>query len=191
MEHKNHLSLRIVNSILLLASLGLCIIAMIKNSSDTSAFGSNPLTTICDVLNILMLAFGLVYMLMNYSKNAAIIYKAYFVMLYIGIFVQAILLPSAPYFNTTYLLIFNLISLSAVAVLSVASDLGRKKSFLFATLFVLCRLVLLITFIVKVPGYGTATIGVVSAGVSNFLIALTTGVMVIGKYLDKNERGTK
>lgn len=189
MENKKHLPLRITNAILLAASLVLCVVAMIKNSTDTSAFGNNPMTTICDVLNILMLAFGLVYLLMNYSKNAAIIYKFYFAVLYVGTFVQAILLPSAPYFNSTYLLALNLIALSAIAVLSIASDLGRNNSLILVSLFILCRVALFVIFISNTSIDGSAVIGVISSGVSNLLISLTTGYMVLGKYTDKKDRG--
>ena len=127
MESKKHLPLRITNAILLVASLALCVFAMINNSNDTSKFGNNPLTTICDVLNILMLTFGLVYLLMNYSKNAAIIYKAYFVALYLGAFLQIVLQSTSngPMFS----FVSFLISFSAIVVLATAKDLGRNKSF--------------------------------------------------------------
>ncbi|MBQ0026351.1 MAG: hypothetical protein KBS79_03160 [Lachnospiraceae bacterium] len=190
MEQKKHLPLRIVNSILLLASLAFCVIAMIKNPADTSAMGTNPFTTVCDVLKILMLAFGLVYMLMNYSKNASVIYKVFFVVLFIGTFIQAVYSASTPNYSV-YKTVLNLIPVAAIAVLAVAKDLGKKNTMLLTIVFVLCRLVLLINYIINISDYGTGAVGILSTGVANLLIALTTGVMVIGKYLDKTERGTK
>lgn len=188
MENKKHLPLRITNAILLAASLALCVFAMINNPTDTSFFGSNPLTTVCDVLNIFMLTLGLVYLLMNYSKSAAIIYKAYFVALYIAAFLQILLISSIN--GSTLFITLYLISLSAIVVLATASDLGRNKSLLLAVLPILCRLVILIRFFMNISNYGTTLIGVLSSNVSYFVISLVTAYMVLGKYTDKKDRGT-
>ena len=191
MEQKKHLPLRIVNSILLLASLMLCVVAMVKNSADTSSWGTNPLAIICTSLNILMLAFGLVYMLMNYSKGAAIVYKCFFVALFIGTFIQTVYLSSAPNSPSAYRTVLQLIPVAAIAILAAAKDLGKKNTIFLTIVFVLCRVISLISAIVDLSHFGTAAFGVLSANISNLLISLTTGVMVIGKYLDKTERGAK
>ena len=191
MEQKKHLPLKIVNSILLLASLVLCVIAMIKNPADTSALGTNPLVPVCDVLKILTLAFGLVYMLMNYSKSAHIVYKCFFAALFFATFMQVVAMMLHPASFSIYNSVLNLIPIAAIAVLATAKDLGKKNTLLLTLVFVLCRLVLLIDYIINISHFGTAAIGMLSGGIANFLVALTAGIMVIGKYMDKTERGTK
>ena len=191
MEQKKHLPLRIVNSILLLASLVLCVIAMINNPADTSIWGTNPLTTVCDVLNILSLAFALVYMLMNYSKSASVIYKCFFAALFIETFIRTVYLLSAPNSAAAYVAVLQLLPVAVIAVLAVAKDLGKKNTVFLTVVFVLCRLAELIRAVANFSHFGTAAFGVLSANISSLLIALITGFIVIGKYLDKTERGTK
>ena len=43
----------------------------------------------------------------------------------------------------------------------------------------------------RITQFGPSTIGVLSSEVSYFVISLTTAYMVLGKYADKKDRGTK
>ena len=190
MEKKKYLPVRIIHAILLLASLGLCVYALIKSPADTSKYGASWLSIVVTLLDLLMLTFGLAYLLMNYSKSAAIIYKVFFALLFTGAFVQTIFLATLPESEPAYIIVLNIIPVAVVSALAVAKDLGRTNTVILVTTFILCRLILMIVIFANLSDYGSGAVGAISNCVSNLLIAITTGLMVFGKYLDKAQRGT-
>ena len=190
MENKKYLPLKIVHSILLVAVLVLCIIAFAMNNKDTSVYGNNIVTIIASVFNIIALIFGAIYMLMGYTKKAAPFYKLFALALMVtSVFQIALIMSNViyPLFNS----FLYLISLVGTTVLVIAKDLGKVKTYITVFVLLICRLILVLLVVVGLSNLGSASIGVLSAVVSDLLLAGTAAIMATGKYLDKAERGTK
>ena len=187
---KKHLPLRIVHSVLLIAALVFCIVALIKNPTDTTVYGGNPIVIVCDLLNIVTLAFGAVYIAMGYEKRAAIFYKMFMAALTVAAVFQVALLMTNVILPFSLALLY-LVALVMTTILAVSQDLGKTDTYIVVTVLVLCRCVLLISMLSSLSFFGTSVIGVLSASIASLLTAITAGLAVCGKYLDKAERGAK
>lgn len=78
-----------------------------------------------------------------------------------------------------------------LTIMAVAKDLGKTKTLIVALICILCRVILLILSLCNLKIFGTAALGLLGNDIVNILFAITTAFMVMGKYLDKTERGTK
>jgi len=128
---------------------------------------------------------ALVYACNGYKKDASI----YFLLTAIGIAIVTAcsLYMYAPYiYESTYILIdftTALIGFAVAAIFAVAKNLGKKKSYVLCSFFLLA---LIIDVVISIPlGWLTVVIYLASA-VHRILFC----IMVYAKYRDKDARGT-
>lgn len=190
MESKKYLPLKIIHLILLAAAEVLCIAAIVTSSGDKSASGS-ILGSLCHILEFLCLGTGITYFLRGYKKSAASYYKFFMYTFLVMVFVQTVRhmveLGSLNIFNAC----LYLIPLVMITTLAVAKDLGKTKSYIVAVILLISYI---IPFAFAIPLAMEkdliAAIGLLSSDIANILIAITSLLMVVGKYIDKTERGT-
>ena len=191
MKDEKYLPIRIIHLLLMLATLVLCIIALIQSPTDTSIYGKNPLTMVSNVLNILALICGMVYIARSYKKNAAMYYKVFMTTLFVAELIQMANIFTLPISYSAFDIIINIIPVICIGILAAAKDLGKKKTIIVASVYVACRIIRLICNIAIIDSLGEDKLSVISLCIENLTVALTAGGATIGKYLDKAERNAK
>ncbi len=140
---------------------------------------------IMDSLMILSLISIAVYCAFGFTKKAALFYK-----LFICIFAVAKLVNICILSNGIFgadVLLPNSIIFGMLCVLGFATDLGKTKSLIFGLIAALASVVeLIICAINNFEGF----LGVVPA-IANTAICAVLLLMILAKYYDKAERGSK
>ncbi len=189
MESKKYLPLKIIHLILLAAAEILCIAAIVTSLSDASASGS-LLGNICHVLEFLCLGTGITYFLRGYKKSAASYYKFFMYTFLVVVFVQTVKHMVELGNINIYKACLYLIPLVMITTLAVAKDLGKTKSYIVAVILLISYV---IPFAFAIPlainQNLISAIGLLSSDIANIIIAITSLLMVAGKYIDKTERG--
>ena len=189
MENKKYLPLKIIHLIFIVLGLGFYAYTLfgLKNAfpdtKDAVFVGIFTVATICALIS------GFLYLVHGYKKNAAAYFKGYVWILLINeIFT---IIWNNEITGSYYLKFIWTICLVLLTILTVGKDLDKAKSFTVAGLFFAGKLILLIYFLSKMQALGSAGINVVLGAAGQIVLAITTGLIVCGKYLDKAERGTK
>lgn len=189
MENKKYLPIKIVHLILLIASLVMSIIALIKYSADDSVYATSIFPVVCTVINIAALVVGFIYLIKGYKKNANWYYKAFmrlcvlFDILLMTYFSQIII----PYYET----FVYMVSTIMLVVLAVGKDLGKRETYIFFVVMLICQAVPFVTSLRVLSSFGSSAFGILSQQIANILNVGTIGFMIAGKYIDKSERGTE
>lgn len=142
--------------------------------------------------SIATLVIGLIYAISGYKKNASTFYKTF-----MGMYLFSCVLSLATlvqyFINNNSLLSVNsilvilclVISIFASFKLGFSLDLGYNKSRVFALMIMLSNLIKLVgDLIFKLPMS-------LPIDFSNFVFACILLVFVLGKYIEKDNRGTK
>ena len=168
----------------------LCLASLALSAMDTAKMFNTEglLISITQILCSLSVIFALLYSVYGYSKNAA----GYFSLLtgsmlltdFCGTLTNVVstadavavrLLPTAMY----------MISYACLAVLLIAKDLKKKKSFALVGVIIAAYAV---RTACHIASYGlTESYNVI---LSNLSLALVLGIMIFAKYKDKANRGT-
>lgn len=149
------------------------------------------------VIGLLGCACALYYMFKGYSKNAALAYKAFMVVVFVTFQFMTITI------NMKNDLIASVVSLAAclkaafALSLALSSDMGEKLGKGMALTIAVVATVELVAAILFIPVSDVArggTITIVAAALrsaSNLFVAWMGYAMTLAKYKDKVERGTK
>lgn len=189
MENKKYLPLKIVHLIFIVLGLGFFVYTLFglqndfSNTKDAVFVGIHNVATICALIS------GFLYLVHGYKKNAAAYFKGYVWILLINEIFTVIWNNEIA--GSYYLKFIWTISLVLLTILTVGKDLGKTKSFTVAGLFLVGKLIFLIYFLSKMQALGSSGIYLVLGAAGQIVLAITTALMVCGKYLDKAERGTK
>ena len=190
MESKKYLPLKIINFVLIAASLAFCFITLISGTEDESSFGNGSLMGICCFVNAFATIVLFFYMFLGYTKNAATYYKTFMALLVLeGILIAAHLMSTVV--SPIWYAFLYLLSLASTVVLTFSKDLGKKNTYTAIAVFLLCRAGLLIADCFGIVTSGEIVLTVVSMDVAFVLLALSAGFMAAGKYIDKASRGSK
>ena len=190
MENKKYLPLKIVNFVLIAASLVFCFITLMNGTEDTSTFGNGSLMGICCFVNAFATIVLFFYMFLGYTKNAATYYKTFMALIVLdGVLIAAHLMNTV--ISPIWYAVLYLISLVANVILTFSKDLGKKNTYAAIAVFLLCRIGLLVADCFGVVTDGTQVLTVISMDVAFVLLALSAGFMAAGKYIDKASRGSK
>ncbi len=161
-------------------------------SSDTSSALFSNITNIVLMAVILsMLIMGAVYIIKDYSKQAAVFYKA-FMFLHVGVCVLSIIINLVFYTVTPLMIVICIlyaIKATDLLILVFRKDLGSKKTWiLFYVIFGLdiASLILALINMLNV-GFDFSFTGYVTALIADG----TIGLSVKGKYENKSARGSK
>ncbi|MBQ0026353.1 MAG: hypothetical protein KBS79_03170 [Lachnospiraceae bacterium] len=194
---KNIKKARVFNTILLAAAAVLCILQFIQFAGNLSG-SDNDITTIFsavffqlyDIVYILAIVFGFLYMFGYYKKDAAKFYRRFMFLFSLSEF----LLVVADLIGTKAMGAGSNISgvlATAVCVntflLTFAKDLGRKTSIGLAISLLAVMLINSIRLLILY----SSILSFVALAVMDIAIACIACLFVLAKYADKAERGTK
>jgi|GEM_PF-2036916 len=161
-------------------------------SSETSfALLSNITNIVLMAVILSMLIMGAVYIIKDYSKQAAVFYKA-FMFLHVGVCVLSIIINLVFYTVTPLMIVICIlyaIKAADLLILVFRKDLGSKKTWiLFYVIFGLdiASLILALINMLNV-GFDFSFTGYVTALIADG----TIGLSVKGKYENKSARGSK
>jgi len=129
---------------------------------------------------------AIVYCLAGYKKRSALIFKIYCIVVTLSVMIVLYGSSTSGTSGVFYAIMFFalLIQCGLWFVLTIAKDLGKKKSLTICTIIGLLQVVMVIMII----PYGFPVILSPAAGIVYYII---TFLMFYGKYKDKEARGTK
>lgn len=190
MEDKKYLSLKVVHTVLLILALGLNVFDIINAANDVSIYGTSDLAGYVKMASILAIATSFVYLVFGYKKNASMYYK---ITMGILTFAQAL---SVMYIMNTVVVplhtcFLQVTSLILICILASAKDFGEKNSTILVLILIALRVVSVIVVFSNLRNMTTEAINLLTRSISDLLYAGTIGLMVIGKYEDKQIRGSK
>ena len=193
MDDKKYLPIKMLHLVLMFGALVGCCYELYYGYSIA---GFRLLTTIVDVLPIVAIIFGLYYFFNGYKKNAAVYYKL-FMAFFILDFGFSMFYGMINSLYDMYSAILDLVCFTCIVLLYCGKDLGKTKSSALAIIIVATRIIKLV---ISLTVYSKATIDMFSImglftlmikSITNVLLAGSAGLMVYGKYKDKEARGAK
>ena len=187
MENKKYLPLKVIH--LAFMVLGLCFyVYSLSGIKDVFAEKFIIIAVFQTTTAIFALISGILYLTHGYKKNAVSYYKGYVWI----ILVNEIFSTISGTFDESYFLKFVwIIDLVLLTILTVGKDLGKTKSFTLVGFILLGKTILLIDFVGKIQILGSIGVNAMLGMVGQLVLTITTGLMVCGKYLDKESRGAK
>ena len=185
MKEKKYLPLRILNLVFIVLGLAICILTITKANDDSSTLAGLVLFT-----NMVALVVSGLYVFLGYKKNAASYYKLTMALL---TFAQALFLVNimSTEVSSVYGAVVQVLSLVLMVIIASAKDFGEKNTKIILLLLILCRTFSLVDSIILAPDLGNKLFAVLSGNLNNLIFASTAGLMIMGKYIDKENRGTK
>ena len=160
-------------------------------SETSSALLSNITNIVLMAVILSMLIMGTVYIIKNYSKQAAVFYKS-FLFLHVGVCALSIIINLFFYAVTPLMIVICILyAIKAVDLLILVfwKDLGKKRTWtLFYVILGLdIAALLLAVFNMVNIGFDFSFIGYVTALIADG----TIGLSAKGKYENKEARGSK
>lgn len=188
MNKDKYSSLKIVHVLLIVVAAAMCIVNLV--SSDVS--GNARVTNITGIIvfsNIIVLSVSLFYLLMGYKKNSATYYKMTMSFL---VFSQTLYIVNQMSYIVTPIgeSFLHIIALLIMVSIAIGKDLGKKNTSLLVLLLALCRITLFVITYIKLSSLGNASLSNLCNEICNLLFVGTVGLMVSGKYTDKQKRNT-
>lgn len=188
MESKKYSVLKVVQMIFMAAAIVLCAVSLIENGFSKFVFTDTGLKAFSYIAEIIALLFGIVYLAYGCKKNAAAYYKTFMIILAI---VQAVIFYRQIFSTASaYVAILNIVPFVMIVVLAICKNLGKTISLSLAGILFASRIIIAIFEIVYVKDISGIDLFVISYTVSDILLAGTAFLMVVEKYIDKDERGT-
>ncbi len=161
------------------------------NSETSTAVLSNITNIVLMAVILSMLIMGAVYIIKDYSKPAAVFYKA-FMFLHVGVCVLSIIINLCFYtVNPLMITICILYAFKAIDLMILVfwKDLGKKKTWILFYVILgldIAALILAVINMVNI-GFDFSFTGYVTALIADG----TIGLSVKGKYENKEARGSK
>ncbi len=161
------------------------------NSETSTAVLSNITNIVLMAVILSMLIMGAVYIIKDYSKPAAVFYKA-FMFLHVGVCVFSIIINLCYYtVNPLMITICILYAFKAIDLMILVfwKDLGKKKTWILFYVILgldIAALILAVINMVNI-GFDFSFTGYVTALIADG----TIGLSVKGKYENKEARGSK
>ena len=135
------------------------------------------------VFRILALVTGVAYFIRNYAKNAAKFYKAFLAFTVISFLLRIAIIVTGDINNLH--LICSIMSLGLMLLLTFGKDLGPTKTIYIYVLMIFCEMLIMFT------GMDKFSLSLFVAKASTLLLAGSIGLLILFKYVDKADRGTK
>ena len=170
----------VISLIFLAVAFVLSVIRLFKPVENAAV-----LTYIKLAFNILAVLAGFVYVLGGYKKNDAVYYKLFMLLVCLEAIFDLVA-TQADYTSPVSGILRTVICVDLV-ILTFAKDLGKQTSIGLAAAVLGISLFNTVRMLVI---YGT-TFGIITGVVIGLALALLVLLLVIGKYMDKAERGTK
>ncbi len=190
MNGNKYFALQVVMVMVSLCMLVLCCMGIINANGMTGA--ELIFSKASQVLIMALVVIGLIYSIKGFGKTEAKFFKL-FMMLYVIMLVLTILGVFVGSMSIVAI-IAGLVSLVLAVVLALGKDLGKSKSFAFVIILIICRIAVLINgaaIYTQAQNVEIQILSVMSFLIADVLVSVTAGMMVLGKYFDKTDRGTK
>ena len=195
MNNKNYLPIKILHLVLMFgALLGSCYVLY----HNLSLAGFHTYMFASGISPIIAIVFGLYYFFKGYKKNAAVYYKLFMAFFLLEFVLSVLAGMTSSRVQYEYLpAIADLTTLVSISLLYFGRDLGKTRSSVLAIIIVICRIVMLVlTFTASAQDMNDlfARSGVIIYVIrllTDVLLAGSAGLMVYGKYVDKESRGAK
>jgi len=178
MEKKKLGAFNIVNIAVLGVGLVLLLIQMIRGTSEETPV--KVLVIISDILQIIALVCGAIYMVLCYTDKAAILYKLY-MYAFTGVSVLTALYTMTVGSGSMVASLLIIVILILAALLASAKDFDKVKTFIIAGLLLICQIGMIVVSC-KAGAFALSS-------VSTMVMILEAGIMAIAKYRGKAEKG--
>ena len=188
MEKKKYLPLKVIHLAFMVLGLCLYVYALTKAKSVLTTTSAYLIGILPTIIAILALISGFIYLVHGYKKNAAAYYKGF---VWILLIKEIITTVSGNIMSSSLLMYVRVIDLVLLTILTVGKDLGKTKSLTLVGLIFVGKMIVFVNYLISLQSLG---LGVTARGVDSIgqiILTVTTCLMVIGKYLNKAERGTK
>ena len=179
MSNRTLNTLLIFAAIFLFAVLGFTLYTISMIISD-----GLTVTLIADMAQFLTTAFAIYYILAGCNKkDGARYFRMFMILNALSILIQLAFVDQTAIFRLMFAVIF-----ASLCLLAFAKDLGQKKSITLASIVVAFSVVALVLELVvaKATEYAALTVFV-----TQVILGLATLLMVVAKYDDKKQRGSK
>lgn len=166
-------------------------IVSFTNSAATKEKLSNITNTVLMAFILSMLACGVVYLLKGYNKQAAPYYKA-FLLLHVGVCALTIIVDLCFYKVTPLLICICVLTAfkgTDLLILTFGKDLGKQKTWTLFYVILSIDIIALILAVINMinVGFDFSFTGYVTGLIADG----TIGLAVMGKYKNKESRGSK
>lgn len=128
------------------------------------------------------LAFCFIYVFHGYKKKDANMYKA-FMALYLIEIIYFLITSIIGKYSSFVTVALNVVCIFMAFALAVGKNLGRSLASKIVIILILCRLALFVLYVIK-DQYAIYML-------NHSLIATVAGLLVLGKYQDKDDRHVK
>ena len=183
MENKEKV-IKLAHLIVTVVGLALYVISLLQYGSNI-----NRIVFISILVNIVALVLGLIYLAMSYKKNAASFYKAFMWILVISEVIESVSISST--FTPTVADIFRInINLVLFTLIAGAKDYGKKNSYLLALCLVVFNVYTVLNVLPTAGNFNIDANLVIFDRIGQLMLAILASLMVCGKYIDKDARGT-
>ena len=187
---KSNTLLKIVNLFFLVLGCFLFVHSLFPKESRPSVFASDFVSIFDLVVGVFAYIAALFYLISGYKKDAARYYKIFMTMVLITTVITAINVMGN---NKANLLTSTLIILLVVltTIMATGKDIGKIKSYYIAIGVVFIQILLIVEMIVE---FDTSFILFRDALLYSFcklVLFVTAGLLVAGKYSDKDSRGAR
>lgn len=174
-------AVRIAHLIIMALAIVVLILVLIQSPFNTGLLIIGP------IFNILALIAGIFYLLLNYTKNSALVYKLYIYILAL-FYIYKTVSNQVSEFNMLAL-VCGIITVGALVVLAFWKDLGEMLSMVIY--FVLLTSVILWQISILFLTSSLFSIERLVYLVVTLIPLGTLGIMITLKYADKKERLSK
>lgn len=179
---KNNNVIKIIHLVLLSITLGLSIISISNIPNSPSFIGDNAVLTLEYLADVCALLAGFIYFAGLYKKDAAKYYRIFLIFMIISL----VLRLSNDNSNGLHLYL-NLISTIDLIILGVGQNLGMKTTYGLGIAIIAIQIFMFFMNIINVQ---TITVTSLSRDISSILLSTSLMFMILGKYEDKQTRGT-
>ena len=146
-------------------------------------FNSNGVQIITTIVDLLAALFGIFYVLVGCTKkNGARFFTVFMILQALIYFLLILFSRPLPEWHGVMMMLVKFVCL---CLLAFAKDLGKKKSYIIALIYVAMGV---FSMCVRLDSLSFIYI---ATRIENLLFSVSTLLMVAAKYVDKDERGTK
>lgn len=180
---KNNSIIKIIHLVLLTITLGLSIISISNIINSSTLVVEGTIFTLGYLADVCALLAGFIYFAGLYKKDSSKFYRIFMIFLTISFILRLSTVDS----SNLFLLYMNLASTAVVVVLGIGQNLGKKLTCVLGLGVIVIQLII---FFISIINVETISVVVLTRDISTILLSISLFFMILGKYEDKENRGT-
>lgn len=176
------------NLVLTIVELAICVLCLVGCAYSVIKL-ENVMMKICIISSILGVFAAALYIIKGHSKNAAIFFKIFVILITVSELLRLITAPSFMYSNVVEECIglaIVALTFGAFMLLCFVKDLGKKLSLGLCGFIILSKLFVIIALIVKDNPFAVLLMPIIQA-----TLTILLGLLMSEKYADKEARGSE